>query len=128
MSSIGFCECGNDLHTKDASYTLTRPDTVFYCETLRSHMGVEEYALLSGEGLRTFRWNVVPPSWTVGPEYEGKLTSRQGEMSHTTCIFISTAVRMSQPPNVPKRRQETTNRRCVKSQKGADLIYTALVA
>jgi len=59
----------NDLHRsmKDASYTLTRPGTAFCCETLRSHTGVDEdYALLTGEGLRTFRWNVVPSSWAVG--------------------------------------------------------------
>jgi len=75
----------NDLHrsVKDA-LTLTRPGTVFYCATLRSHTGVEDYALLTGEGLRTFRWNVVPSSWTFGPEDEGKLASREGETSHTT--------------------------------------------
>ena len=34
-----------------------------------------------------------------------------------TWIFINTYVRISQPTVVPKRRQETTNRRCVKSPK-----------
>jgi len=77
----------NDLHrsVKDASYKLTRPGTVFYCETFRSHTGVDEdYAVLTGEGLRTFRWDVVPSSWAVGPGYEGKLTNREGETSHTS--------------------------------------------
>ena len=114
---------------KDTSYTVTWPGTVFSCETLRSHTGVDEdYALLTGEGLRTFRWNVVPSSLSVGHEDEGELTSRQGETSQMTWIF-NTAVRISQPPTiVQKRRQETTNRRCVKSQKSADLIYTEFVA
>ena len=52
----------NDLHrsVKDAPYTLTRPGTVLYRETLRSHIGVDEdYALLTGDGLRTFRRNAV---------------------------------------------------------------------
>jgi hypothetical protein len=118
----GFCECGNDLHrsVKDASYIVTRPGLLFY-ETWRSHTGVDEdYALWTGEGLRTFRWNVVPSSCSVGPEDEDKLTSRQGATSQITRIFTNTAVRISQPPTVvPKRRQETTNRRYVKSQKSA---------
>ena len=77
----GFCECGSDLHRsiKDASYT-TRPYTVF-CETRRFDKGVEDDVLSTGEGLRTFRWNVVPSYWAVGPEDEGKLTSRQSETS-----------------------------------------------
>jgi hypothetical protein len=74
----------------------------------------------------TFRWNVVLSYWTVDPEDEGKLDSRQGEMSQRTWIFTNTALRISQPPTVvPKHRQQSTNRRCVKSQKSADLIYTA---
>jgi hypothetical protein len=69
----------------------------------------------------------VPSSWTVGPEDEGKFTSRQDE------IFTNTAVRISLPPTVvPKRRQETTNGRCVKSpppkKKSAYLIYSAFEA
>ena len=39
---------------------------------------------ITGEGLRMFRWKVVPSSWTVGPEDEGKLTSQQGETPHMT--------------------------------------------
>jgi hypothetical protein len=78
---------------------------------------------------RTFRWNTVPSSWAVGPEDESKLISRQGETSQVIWIFTNTAVRISQPPTlVPKRRQETTNRHCVKSQKSADLIYTVFKA
>jgi len=53
----------------------------------------------------------------------------KGETSQMTWIFTNTAVRISPPPTVvPKRRQETTNRRCVKSQKNADLIDTPFVA
>jgi len=101
-----------------------------FCETSRSHTGVDEdYALLTGEGLQTFRWNVVPSSWAVGPGYESKLTSRQGAMSQMTSIFTNTAVRISQPSTVvPKHKQETTNHRCVKSQKSTDHIYTVFEA
>jgi hypothetical protein len=49
---------------------------LLFCETLRFHTGVDEdYALLTGEGLQTFRWKAVPSSWTVGPEDEVKLNS-----------------------------------------------------
>ena len=123
----GFCECGNDPHrcVKDASYTVTRPGMVF-CSVRHDVLT----QVSTGEGLRTFRLNIkVPSSWTVGPEDEGKLNCRQGQTSHMTWIFTNTAVRISQPPTtVLKRRQETTNRRCVKSQKSADLIYTAFKA
>jgi len=91
---------------------------LLFCETWRSHTGVhEDYALSTGEGLRTFRWNMAPSSQTVGPE-DGELTRRQGEMSQMTWIFTNTAVRISQP-TVPK-----LNQHCITSQKGADLIYT----
>jgi len=71
----------------------------------------------------------VSSSWADGSEDEGKLTSRQGETSQMTSVFTNTAVRISQPPTVVlKCRQETTNRRCVKSQKSANLIYTAFEA
>ena len=77
-----------------------------FCETWHSHTGVhEDYALSTGEGLRTFRWNMAPSSRTVGPE-DGELTRRQGEMSQMTWIFTNTAVRISQPI-VPKHQQET---------------------
>jgi hypothetical protein len=110
------------------SYTVTRPGTVFYSERDDVLTRVnEDCALSTDEGLRTFRLNVVPSSWTVGPEDEGKLTGRQGETSQMTCIFNAT-VRISPPAVVPKRRQEATNRRCVQSQKSTDLIYTAFKA
>ena len=104
--------------------------SLLFCETWHSQTGVdEEYALSTGEGLWTFWWNVVPSSWTVGPEDESKLDSWQGETSQMTCIFTNTTVRISPPPTVVlKRQQETTNWRCVKSQKSADLIYTAFEA
>ena len=42
---------------------------LLFCETLHSNTSVDEdYVLSTGEGLRTFRWNVVPSSRTVGPE------------------------------------------------------------
>jgi len=59
MFSMGLLECGNDHRSiKDASYTVTGPGTVFY-SVRRSHIGVDEdFALLTGEGLQMFRWNV----------------------------------------------------------------------
>ena len=129
MSS--FCECGNDIHrsVKDVSYTVTQPGTIFYSVRHGILTHDEDYALSTGEKLRALWWNRVPSSWTVGPDDEGKLTSWQDEMSQMTQIFTNTAVRISPPPAVvPKRRQETTNRHCVKSQKSRDLIYTAFVA
>jgi len=62
---------------------LARQDILF-CETLRSHTGIEDHALSTGEGLRMFQWKVVPSSWTAGPEDEGKLTSWPSEMSQMT--------------------------------------------
>jgi hypothetical protein len=99
------------IHTNSARHGL------LFCETWRSNTSNDEDCVLStGEGLRKFRWKVVPSSWTVGPEDEDKLTSRQGATSQMTWIFKT--VRISQPTTVvPKRRQETINRRCVKSQK-----------
>jgi len=95
---------------------LAQHGVLFY-ETWRSHTGVDEvYALLTGEGLRTFQWNVVTSSWAVGPEDEGKLTSRQEATSQMTWIFTITTVRISQPPTVAPKCQETTNQRCVKSE------------
>ena len=67
----------------------------------------EDYALSTGERLRTFRWNVMPSSWTDGPEEEGKLTSRQGETSQMTWTFTNTAVRFSQPLIVPPQKKHT---------------------
>jgi len=114
---------------KDVSYTVTRHG-LLCCQTWCSHTGVDEhYALSTGEGSPTFRWNVVPSSWAAGPEDDCKLTSQQAATFQITCIFTNTTVRISQPPTVvPKRRQETTNRRCIKSQKSADLVYTAAEA
>jgi len=108
---------------------VTHSNTVFR-EIWRSHTCVDEdYALSTGDGLRTFRWNAVPSSWTVDPEDEVKLTSRQGETFQMTWNFTNTAVRISQLPTaVPKRQQETTNRRCLKSQRSTDLIYTTFKA
>ena len=73
MSSVGTCECGNDPQIrKDASYTVTQPGTVFY--SVRHDVLAQ---VLTGKGLRTFRFNIkVPSSWTVGPEDEGKLDSQ----------------------------------------------------
>jgi hypothetical protein len=60
---------GRVLHSNSA-----RHDLLFW-ETLRSHTGVDaDYAFYLV--LRIFRWQVVPSLWAVGPEDEGKLTSR----------------------------------------------------
>jgi hypothetical protein len=100
---------------------------VFYSVRHDILTGVDEDGTLSaGEGLRMFRWNVVPSSWAVGPEDESKFISRQGETFQVISILTNAAVRISPPSTlVPIHRQETTNRRCVKSQKSADFIYTA---
>ena len=108
----------------DASYTVTRLGTVFY--SVRHDVLTQ---VSTGEGLRTFRLNIkVPSSWTVGPEDEGKLDSLQGQMSQMT----SSPTPLSEfhhhqllSRNVGKK---TTNRRCVKSQNSADLIYTVFRA
>jgi len=111
------------IHSNSAWHSL------LFWERWHSHTGVDEdYALLTSEGLRTLRLNIVPSSWTVGPEDEDKLTSQQDKASQTPCIF-NTTVRISPPPTlVQKRRQEATNRHCVQSQKSADLIYTVFEA
>jgi len=50
-------------------HSSTARQGLLFCETWRSHTGVhEDYALSTGEGLQTFWWNVLPSSWTVGPE------------------------------------------------------------
>jgi hypothetical protein len=133
MSSLGLLwmwQWSSQIHKRHTIRSNSARHGLLCCETWRSHTGVDEdYGLSTGEGLRTFRWNVVPSSWTVGPEDEDKLTSWQGATSQTTWIFTNTAVRISQPPTVfPKRRQETTDRRCVKSPKSAALIYTMFEA
>ena len=44
-----------DIHSNSAWHSL------LFCETWRSHTGVDEdYGLSTGEELGTFRWNVVP--------------------------------------------------------------------
>jgi len=83
------------IHTNSARHGL------LFCETWRSNTSNDEDCVLStGEGLRKFRWKVVPSSWTVGPEDEGKWTSRQGATSQMTWTFTKTAVRISQPPKL----------------------------
>jgi hypothetical protein len=121
MSSVGLLwtrQWSSQINKRRVIHSNLARHGLLRCNTWRSHTGVDDdYALSTGERLRTFWWNVVPSSWTVGPEDEGKLISRQGETSQITLIFTSTALRISQPPTVvPKRRQETTNRHCVKSQ------------
>ena len=124
MSSMGLLcmqQWSSQIHKRHIIQRNSARHGVLFCETWRSHTGVDEdNALSTGEGLQTFRWNVVPSSWAFGPEDEGNLTSWQGEMSQMTWIFTNTIVRISQPPTVvPKCQQETTNGRCVKSQKSA---------
>jgi len=51
------------IHTNSARHGL------LFCQTYRSHTGIDEdYTLSTGERLRTFRWKVVSSSWTAGPE------------------------------------------------------------
>jgi hypothetical protein len=109
----------SQIHKRHVIHNNSTQHGPLFWETWHSHTGVDEdYALLTGEGLWMSGWNIVPSSWTVGPEVEGTLTSRQGKTSQMTWIFTSTAVRISQSPTVvPKHRQEITNLRCLKSQK-----------
>jgi hypothetical protein len=121
MGLLWMRQWSSQNHKRQVIHSNSARPSLLRCDTWRSLTGVDDdYALSTGERLWTFWWNVVPSSWTVGPEDEGKLTSWQGETSQMTWIFTSTAVRISQPPTVvPKRRQETTNRHCVKSQNRA---------
>jgi hypothetical protein len=125
MSSVGLLwmwQWSSLMRKRRVMHSNLARHGVLFCETWCSHTRVDEdYALSTGEGLRTFRWNVVPSSWAVGPKDEGNLTSRQEEMSWTSLILTNTAVRISPPPpnGVPKCQQETTNWRCVESQKSA---------
>ena len=113
----GFCECSSDLHRSiwHVIHSNSAQHDLLCCEAWRSHTDVgEDYTLLTGKGLQTFEWNIVPSSCSVGPENEDKLTSRQGTTSQMTWIFTNTAVRISQPPTaVLQHRQETTNQGCV---------------
>ena len=106
----------SQIRKRRASHTVTRPGKGF-CSVRHDVLT----QVSTGEGLRTFWLSIrVPSSWTAGPEDEGKLDSRRDQTSKMTWIFTTTVV--------PKRRQETTSRPCVKSQNIADLIYTAFEA
>jgi hypothetical protein len=102
---------------------------LLFRETWHSPTGVDEaYAMSTGEGLRMFRWNVVHLR-LLTLKMKVKWPVDRTKKSQMTWIFNNTAVRISPPPTVvSKRRQETTNRRCVKSQKSADLIHTVFDA
>ena len=124
------------IHSNSARHGL------LLCETWRSHTGVDEdYALSTGEGLRTFRRNVVPSSWAVGPEDQGKLTSRQGETSQITWVFTNTALRISTnccPETsarnyqstlckIPKERRSQLHRvRSLKSRNCGSVTFSAI--
>jgi hypothetical protein len=81
MSSWEFGACSIKLHRsiKGVSYIVTRPGMVY--SERHDVLTQVLMKIMSGEGLWTFGWNVVPSSWTVGPEDEGTLTSRQGKTS-----------------------------------------------
>jgi hypothetical protein len=114
----GLCECSSCLHRSCKRHIIHTLGPAW-----RSHTSVDEdYALSTGEWLCTFQWNVLPSSWTVGPEGEGKFTSRKDKTPQMTWIFTNTAVRISPPTVFPKHRQETIKRYCVKSQNSADLF------
>jgi hypothetical protein len=124
MSRVGLLcmqQWSSQIHKRHVIHSNSAWHGVLFCEICRSHICVgEDYALSTGEGLRTFRLEEVPSSWTSGPEDGSNFTSWQGEMSQTTWILTDTTVRISPPPTVvPKCQQETTNGRCVKSQKSA---------
>jgi len=101
-SSVGLLwvwQWSSQIHKRSVIHSNSAWHGLLFCETWRSYKGVDEnYALSTGEGLQTFRWNVVLSYWTVGPEDEGKSDSRQGEMSQMTWIFTNTTVRISPPP------------------------------
>ena len=121
MGLLWMRQCSSQIRKRRVIHSNLALNGLIFCETWHSHTGADEdYALSTGEGLWMFRWNVVPSSWTVCPEDEGKLDGRQGQMSQMTWIFTNTAV--------PKHQQETTNWRCIKSKKSADHICTALEA
>ena len=132
MSSMGLLwlrQWSSQIRKRHVIHSNSAQNSLLFCETLRFHTRANEnYAPSTGERLWTFQWNIVAYFWTVCPEDEGELTSQQGETSQMNWIFINTAVRISQPTVVPKRRQETTILRCVKSQKSANLIYTVFEA
>ena len=109
------------IHSYSAQYGLQ------FCETWRSETGVDEdYVLSTGGGLRNFQWNIVLHLGLLTLKIKVNWPVDRVQCPQMTWIFTNTTVRISQPLTaVPKRRQETTNRRCVKSQKSTDLIYTA---
>jgi hypothetical protein len=126
----GFCECGNGLHRsiKDTSYTVTRPGTVFCAvrhDVLAQVLMQITPCLLKGYGrfggtqclhlgLLALKMKV---NWPVNKSQRPRwLWSAQ------TPLW-----KFPEHQLVSKRRQKT-NRRCVKSQKTADLIYTAFEA
>ena len=102
------------IHSKLAWHSL------LFCETWRSHTDVEDYTLSTTEGLQTFRWNEVPSSSTVGPEDEGKLTSRQGETSQMTWIFTNTTENFTTTnccPETSARNYQSTLRKIPKERR-----------
>ena len=69
-------QCSLEIRKRRVIHSNSARHGLLFCKTLRSHTGVDkDYALVTGEELRMFQWKVVPSSWTVGPEDEGKLTS-----------------------------------------------------
>ena len=57
------------IHKRRVTHSNSARHDVLFCMAWRSHTGVDEdYAPSTGEGLRTFRCNAVPSSWTVGPK------------------------------------------------------------
>jgi len=123
----GFCECGNDpqkIRKRRVTHSITRPQTgLQLCETRLSHTDVDWWRVtgVSVEHRSAFILDCWPWRW------KGNwIVDRARRLRW---IFTNTAVRISPPPTVvPKRRQETTNRRCVKPPKSADLIYTGFEA
>ena len=107
----GFCECGNDLHrsVKDASYTVTWPGTVFCF--VRHDVLTQVLKIMPG-GLMKGNWTL---DRAKRPRWHKCSPTLQWEFHHHQLLSRSVG-------------QETTNQRCVKSQKSADLIYTTFEA
>ena len=63
MSSMGLLwlrQWSSQIRKRHVIHSNSAQNSLLFCETLRSHTGADEdYALLTGERLQTFQWNVV---------------------------------------------------------------------
>ena len=136
MSSKGHLCMLRQRSVKDASYTITRPGTVSY--SVRHDD--EDYGLSTGEGLRTFRWNVVLSTWAVGPEmkvnwpFDRAKRPRWLESSptplwefHNRCPETSVRNYQSMLRKVPKERRSHLHRvQSLKSRNCGSATFSAI--